>query len=71
MDDAQTEAIRRVTSSPLFPFDDQLAIKPLAELMEREIIREGEGNRPCKSCGDEERVLWQNDRWNQPYSCVL
>ncbi len=25
MDDAQTEAIRRVTSSPLFPFDEQLA----------------------------------------------
>ena len=63
MDDAQTEAIRRVTSSPLFPFDEQLAVKPLGELMEHEIIREGEGDRPCKSCGDDDRVLWQNDRW--------
>ena len=63
MNDAQTEAIQRVTSSPLFPFDEHLAVKPLGELMSHEIIREGEGDRPCTSCGDEERVLWQNDRW--------
>ncbi len=63
MDDAQIEAIRRVTSSPLFPFDEQLAVKPLGELMPHEIIREGEGDRPCTTCGDEDRVLWRNDRW--------
>jgi len=63
MDDTQGEAIQRVVSSPLFPFDEQLKLKPVGELLPYEIIREGEGDRPCKSCGDESRVLWQNDRW--------
>ncbi len=31
--------------------------------MADELVREGEGGRPCKSCENPDRVLWSNGRW--------
>ncbi len=40
-----------------------MTIKPLLPLMHTEAVREGEGDKPCRSCDTPERVLWSNDRW--------
>lgn len=56
-------SVARVVKSPLFPFDSDLRVKPLGSLLPTEIEREGEGDRPCQSCGDEGRTLWSNERW--------
>lgn len=63
MNESQEETIERVTSSPLFPFEGEFTLKPRHDLMVTEVQREGEGDRPCESCGDDTRMLWRNDRW--------
>lgn len=49
--------------SPLFPFDGDLELRELMPLMHTEVVREGEGDRPCESCAQNDRTLWSNDRW--------
>lgn len=63
MGERQDPAVQRMIESPLFPFTGDVELKSLNDPMESELAREGESGRPCKSCGDEDRVLWQNDRW--------
>ncbi|WP_395154191.1 hypothetical protein [Ilumatobacter sp.] len=63
MDDASQAALDAMSASPLFPFVGKLTVKPLGEPMARELQREGEGDRPCKSCGNNDRVWWSNQRW--------
>ncbi|MFT4866612.1 MAG: hypothetical protein ACI8RE_002810 [Ilumatobacter sp.] len=63
MDDGSQAALDAMSASPLFPFAGELTLKPLGEPMETELQREGEGDRPCKSCGNNGRVWWSNSRW--------
>ena len=63
MDDKTAKSIERVKESPLFPFEGAGTVKALGPPMDAELTREGEGGRPCKSCGKDERVWWSNDRW--------
>jgi len=62
-DDAQQAALERLSGSPLFPFNRELQLKSLGDLLPHEIIREGEGDRPYMSCGNDERIWWSNERW--------
>ncbi len=57
------DAVRRVIESPLFPFDEHLELKPLSDVMDAELPRDGEAGKPCHSCRETDRVLWSNDRW--------
>ncbi len=59
----QDRAVRSMRESPLFPFTAAPQLKELSAVMSTELTREGEGGRPCKSCGDDGRVLWCNERW--------
>lgn len=63
MDHDQARAIERLTTSPLFPFEGDFTLKPFGAPMETELPRDGEGDRPCHSCGGDDRVWWSNDRW--------
>ena len=63
MEDSTARSIKRVVESPLFPFNSDLDLKALGPEMHTEVVREGEGDRACKSCGHDERVLWRNERW--------
>ncbi|MFK8023029.1 MAG: hypothetical protein AB8G26_03610 [Ilumatobacter sp.] len=63
MDERTQQAVARMMQSPLFPLDGDLRLKALGPLMETEVVREGEGGRPCPSCDSEDRILWRNDRW--------
>lgn len=56
--------VQRLVSMPLFPFTGEFEVKPLGDLMAEELARDGESpDRPCHSCGGDERVLWRNERW--------
>lgn len=56
--------VQRLQAMPLFPFEGELTMKSLGPLLEAELVRDGESpDRPCHSCGGDERVLWRNDRW--------
>lgn len=63
MGERQDPAVQRMIESPLFPFTGDIELKTLSDPMDAELTREGEPGRPCRSCGDDERVLWRNDRW--------
>lgn len=64
IDSATVERITRLTSSPLFPFEGDHRLRTLGEPMAHELVRDGESpDRPCHSCGRDERVLWRDDRW--------
>lgn len=63
MEDSTAKSIKRVVESPLFPFNSDLDLKALGPEMHTEVVREGEGDRACKSCGHDERVLWRNEQW--------
>ncbi len=63
MPEAPEERIGRVTGSPLFPFRADLTVKDLMPEMATELPRDGEGDRPCHACGNADRVLWSNGRW--------
>jgi hypothetical protein len=52
-----------VTTWEIFPFDGDLAVRPLQAPAEEE-PREGEGGSGCGRCADPGRnVIWENDRW--------
>ncbi len=63
MDDTTSAAIDRMKASPLFPFDGDLNLKTLGPPMDAELPRNGEGDKPCGSCGNDERTWWSNERW--------
>jgi hypothetical protein len=63
MDADRSPAVERVMTPPLFPFDADFGLKPLSDPMVAELPRDGEADRPCTSCGADERVWWRNDRW--------
>lgn len=54
-----------VLASPFFPFDGDVAVRPLDEPVVPEPPRVGEpGGPPCDMCADPERgVIWRDDRW--------
>ncbi|MCB1000491.1 MAG: hypothetical protein R2713_11770 [Ilumatobacteraceae bacterium] len=61
---ASAARVERLASSPLFPFEGEHRLKPLGEPMAHELVRDGEApDRPCHSCGRDERVLWHDERW--------
>ncbi len=57
------ERAQRLFTLPLFPFNANMQLKTLGAPMAAELPRDGEGGKPCHSCGRPERVLWSNDRW--------
>jgi hypothetical protein len=58
------DAIGRLTSAPLFPFEGDMRLKELTPLLERELPRAGEDGRPCPRCDDPMAgVIWSNERW--------
>ena len=63
MDDDTEKAVRALTRLPLFPFEGEFALKTIGPPMAAELVRDGEGGKPCHSCGKDDRVLWRNDRW--------
>ncbi len=63
MDERTTRAVNALTGSPLFPFDGEFTPKTLGPPMATELVRDGEGTKPCHSCAKDDRVLWRNERW--------
>ena len=63
MSEQPTDATTRMQGSPLFPFDGDLTLRTLSPLIDHELVREGEGGRPCRSCDSDDRTLWSNERW--------
>jgi hypothetical protein len=55
--------VQRLTSLPLFPFTAAMEVKELSPPMEAELLRAGEGDKPCHSCDQPDRIIWSNDRW--------
>jgi hypothetical protein len=52
-----------VTTWEIFPFDGDLAVRPLDAPVGEE-AREGEGGTGCSRCADPGRnVIWENERW--------
>jgi diadenosine tetraphosphate (Ap4A) HIT family hydrolase len=52
------------TTWPLFPFEGEFRVKALGPPLEAELLREGEGDRPCSKCADlDAGLLWSNERW--------
>jgi diadenosine tetraphosphate (Ap4A) HIT family hydrolase len=66
---AAADADRRLPLPPvaswdIFPFDGDLAVRPLEPPADAEPPREGEGGVGCGRCADPERdVIWENERW--------
>jgi hypothetical protein len=49
---------------PIFPFEGELRVKAPLPRMETDLVRAGEGGRPCPSCArDDDAYLWVDDRW--------
>ena len=47
-----------------WPFDGELAVRPLQPPVERERPRHGEGGVDCHACAaPDEKYIWTNDRW--------
>lgn len=57
------ERAQRLAAMPLFPFTETLGLKALGPPMAKELVRDGEGGKPCHSCGKPDRELWSNERW--------
>jgi hypothetical protein len=62
-DEAIDQRIRKLVDSPLFPLTREFTLKDRPAPLSAELPRDGEGGRPCHSCGRKDRVLWGNDRW--------
>jgi hypothetical protein len=62
-ENAQAKRIAALTGSPLFPFAGTLELKPFGPPMPTELVRDGEGDKPCHACAKPERVIWTNGRW--------
>ncbi len=54
-----------LTGDPLFPFDGDLAVQPLAAPVIPEPVRRGApGGEPCPTCtAPEAGTIWSNERW--------
>lgn len=53
-----------VTTWEIFPFDGDIAVRPLVAPLAAEEPREGEGGDGCGRCADPTRnVIWENERW--------
>jgi hypothetical protein len=50
---------------PIFPFEGDLLVKPLATPWEKDRVRSGEeGGPPCESCGrPDDDYIWVDDHW--------
>lgn len=49
---------------PIFPFEGELRIKDPDPPMDRDLVRAGEGGKPCPSCERaDDQYLWVDDRW--------
>ena len=49
---------------PIFPFEGELRVKEPLPAMATDLVRAGEGDRPCPSCGKpDDHYLWVDDRW--------
>jgi hypothetical protein len=49
---------------PIFPFEGDLRVKEPIPDADSDMLRAGEGDRPCPSCGkDDDEYLWVDDRW--------
>jgi hypothetical protein len=54
-----------VLASPLFPFEGDIRVRPLADPVLPEPLRMGEpGGKPCDLCAvPDEHVIWRDERW--------
>jgi hypothetical protein len=61
---SSADRVVQLRNSPLFPLDESGALKSLGPAMTSELPRDGEpGGKSCHSCGNGDRVLWTNGRW--------
>lgn len=60
---AHHKSSESLAGSTLFPFDGEFVLKTIAPPVAAELVRDGEGEKPCHSCGKDDRVLWRNDHW--------
>lgn len=63
-DDAGRLPLPPVASWSIFPFDGDIAVRPLEPPAAEERPREGAGGEGCSRCADPMRnVIWENERW--------
>ncbi len=55
--------VHPLTKLALFPFEGDLRLKQLSPLLDAELPREGEGDKPCTQCDNLDDVIWANERW--------
>lgn len=49
---------------PIFPFEGELRVKQPIAPMAHDLVREGEGDRPCRTCPrPDDEYLWVDDDW--------
>ncbi len=63
MSDEIERRIAKMIASPLFPLTVSGELKALSAPMEAELVRDGEGGKPCHACNRPDRSLWTNGRW--------